>query len=274
MNKIPMEDNFEDVLGKALRGTGLSDPILEFLTGVPEATIIKLKEGDFDEAALRKVAAPLGLDSTTLVERAKGEWEPEAVHLDGLLQFNTPFEDLTVNYYLVWDPISKEAALFDTGTDASEGLQQVDERGLNLTHMFLSHSHLDHIVDRDRVIQHSPNIKTYVNAFEAVEDAIRFVPGQTFQLGKLSIETRLTKGHSPGGTTYVVSGLERPLAIVGDALFAQSMGGGMISHNDALATNRSEIFTLPDETIVCPGHGPNTSVGEEKAHNPFFPEFK
>ena len=52
------------------------------------------------------------------------------------------------------------------------------------------------------------------------------------------------------------------------------MGGGMISYQDALATNRSEIFTLPDNTVVCPGHGPMTSVGEEKAHNPFFPDFK
>ena len=55
MSGIPMEDNFEDILGKALRGTGLADEILEFLTGVPEETIVKLKDGEFEEAALRKV---------------------------------------------------------------------------------------------------------------------------------------------------------------------------------------------------------------------------
>ena len=48
----------------------------------------------------------------------------------------------------------------------------------------------------------------------------------------------------------------------------------MISYQDALATNRAELFTLQDETIICPGHGPMTTVGEEKAHNPFYPEFK
>ena len=79
---------------------------------------------------------------------------------------------------------------------------------------------------------------------------------------------------SPGGITYVIEGLQRPVAIVGDALFAQSMGGGMISYQDALSTNRSELFTLEDHTVICPGHGPMTSVGEEKSHNPFFPEFK
>ena len=52
------------------------------------------------------------------------------------------------------------------------------------------------------------------------------------------------------------------------------MGGGVVSYRDALETNRREIFSLPDETVVCPGHGPITTVGEEKAHNPFFPEYK
>ena len=72
----------------------------------------------------------------------------------------------------------------------------------------------------------------------------------------------------------MINGLARPVAIVGDALFAQSMGGGMVSYQDALTTNRAELFTLQDDTIICPGHGPMTTVGEEKAHNPFYPEFK
>jgi glyoxylase-like metal-dependent hydrolase (beta-lactamase superfamily II) len=52
------------------------------------------------------------------------------------------------------------------------------------------------------------------------------------------------------------------------------MGGGAISYTDALRNNRSKILTLPGETVLCPGHGPLTSVAEEKQHNPFFPEFQ
>jgi glyoxylase-like metal-dependent hydrolase (beta-lactamase superfamily II) len=252
----------------------MADGVLEFLTGVPEATIVKLKAGELDEDALRKVSSPLGLDSNTLVERAKQAWVPAPVDLDGLRQFNTVFEDMTVNYYLLWDRTSKEAALVDTGTDTSGALAVVDKLGLNLTHLFISHSHIDHILDRKRVEQHSSGIKTFVNALEPIEGATRFQSGATFSIGNLRLSTRLTKGHSPGGTTFVVQGLNKPVAIVGDALFAQSMGGGLISYHDALATNRAELFTLPDETVVCPGHGPMTTVGEEKAHNPFFPEFK
>ena len=71
----------------------------------------------------------------------------------------------------------------------------------------------------------------------------------------------------------MVNGLGQDIAIVGDAIFAGSMGGGMVSYEDALMTNREKIMTLPDETILCPGHGPITTVGEEKKYNPFFPEF-
>jgi glyoxylase-like metal-dependent hydrolase (beta-lactamase superfamily II) len=68
----------------------------------------------------------------------------------------------------------------------------------------------------------------------------------------------------------VVKGLAQPVAVVGDAVFAGSMGGGGVSYADALRTNREEIMTLPDNTIVAPGHGPLTTVGEEKKNNPFF----
>ena len=52
------------------------------------------------------------------------------------------------------------------------------------------------------------------------------------------------------------------------------MGGGMVSYEDALRTNRQHIFSLPDDTVVCPGHGPMTSIKEEKQMNPFYPEYK
>jgi glyoxylase-like metal-dependent hydrolase (beta-lactamase superfamily II) len=72
----------------------------------------------------------------------------------------------------------------------------------------------------------------------------------------------------------VITGLAQTVAVVGDAIFAGSMGGGAISFADALSNNRRKIFTLPDDTVLCPGHGPLTSVGEQKRHNPFYPEFQ
>ena len=70
--------------------------------------------------------------------------------------------------------------------------------------------------------------------------------------------------------TFFVTGLARPIAVVGDSIFAGSMGGGNVSYKEAIKNNVEKILTLPDETIICPGHGPMTTVGEEKVHNPFF----
>ena len=98
--------------------------------------------------------------------------------------------------------------------------------------------------------------------------------GFSHTCGSLSLNTLHTHGHAVGGMSYVIEGLERPIAVVGDAVFAGSMGGGMISYKDALRTNREKIMTLPDDTVLCSGHGPMTTVSEEKKNNPFFPEFR
>ena len=113
-------------------------------------------------------------------------------------------------------------------------------------------------------------VPVYISELEAQTGVESIPEGKRFRVASLEIEARLTSGHSPGGMTYVVTGLSRPVAIVGDSLFAGSMGGGNISYEDALRNNREKILTLPDETIVCPGHGPLTSVGKENRENPFF----
>ena len=92
----------------------------------------------------------------------------------------------------------------------------------------------------------------------------------TFAVGGLSIESVLTDGHSSGGTTYVVKGLSQPVAIVGDSLFAGSMGGSMTAYETGRQNNIKKVLTLPEGTILAPGHGPLTTVGQEKRHNPFF----
>lgn len=267
---IPLEDLFNDVLAKAQRGLGISTEALARKTGISEATIEATKEGATDATALLKLAAGLGLHGPALETMSDHAWYPNPVHLDGLAQFNTTFDDMTVNAYLVWDPATKEAAVFDTGATAKPIVEKIQELGLQVQYLFLTHTHPDHVADIASV--KAPEI--LISELEPHPEATSFTPGSQWQVGGLRIHSRTTRGHSQGGTTYVIEGLAKPVAIVGDALFASSMGGGAVSFADALATNRSQIFTLEDETIVCPGHGPMTTVGEEKAHNPFYPEFK
>jgi len=267
---IPLEDNVGDIIGKAQRGLGLSDSELAKNAGVDLQTIRKLREGDVDEQALLRVAPVLALAAGPLCELAKGEWRPERIdERDGFAQFNTDYHDMAVNAYLVWDPATRVAAACDTGADSTEMVRFANRHKLNVQLILLTHAHPDHVADLPR-LREETGADVFAPARESVAGAQLMDEGKLFHLGNLEINTRLTWGHSQGGMTYVVTGLARPIAIVGDSLFAGSMGGGNISYQDALQTNLEKILTLPDDTIICPGHGPMTTVGEEKRHNPFF----
>jgi len=267
---IPLEDNFADIINKAARALGLADSAVASRAGLAVEAVQRLRAGHFNEHAARLAAPVLGLSPRALVEIGQNHYAPAAIApFDGLAQFNTPFSDMTVNAYLVWDPATKEAAAFDTGGDCSGILEKLRASALTLRYIFLTHTHGDHIFDLDR-LREVTGATVFVSSREPLPEADSIEPGREFPLGSLRIGTRLTWGHSRGGITWVVNGLPRPVAIVGDALFAGSMGGGMVSYQDALRTNREEIFSLPDDTIICPGHGPMTSVREEREHNPFF----
>lgn len=266
---IPLEDKATDILGKALRGHGWTNADLAARAGLPEAAVVGLREGRFDENAARAVAPLLGLGGQALVDCGLENWFPQPVAVAGLACFNTVFEDMTVNSYLAFDPAAGIAVAFDTGSDCSGMLDFLAGQNLRLALILLTHSHGDHIFDLDR-LQEKTGAPAWIGCREPLEGAHGFEAGHEFSCGKLRIQTRLTWGHSKGGITYVIEGLERPVAVVGDAVFAGSMGGGGVSYADALRTNREEILSLPDATVLCPGHGPLTTVGEEKRHNPFF----
>ena len=266
---IPLEDNFADVIGKAQRGLQISDSELSQRSGISASSLKALRDGAFDEDAVRTIAPLLKLNAGALVDLGLNRWQPQPVELAGLAGFNTPFDDMKVNSYLVWDAESKQAVIFDTGSDCSWMLDMLHAHRLSLAFILLTHTHGDHVYDLDRIIEKT-GARAYVSEREPMSGVESFEAGKVFEAGGLRIETRQTWGHSRGGITYVVRGLAQPVAVVGDALFAGSMGGGMVSYADALRTNREEIFTLPYETIICPGHGPMTTVAEEKIHNPFF----
>lgn len=267
---IPLEDNVSDILGKAQRGLGISDSQLAEKSGISADKIRRVREGVFDDDAIQGVASVLKLNVAALRKLGTGKWIPEAVgELEGLAQFNTIYGDMTVNAYLIWDPASREAIVFDTGADCGGILQSLDEKKLTTKLILLTHGHPDHVADLHR-LKKATGAPVYISELEPEPGVETITEGKRFRIGSLEIEARLTSGHSPGGMTFVVRGLSRPVAIVGDSLFASSMGGGNVSYQEALRNNRDKILTLPDETIVCPGHGPLTTVGKEKRENPFF----
>jgi glyoxylase-like metal-dependent hydrolase (beta-lactamase superfamily II) len=267
--QIPLEDNFNDIVGKAMRGLGLDDSAVAIQSGLSPAQVQNLRDGNWNATTARKVAPVLNLGADALVGAGEKTYRPAPAQVPGLVQFNTPYEDMTVNSYLAWDERTREAVAFDTGADCTEMLALLRDKNLSLSAILLTHTHGDHIFDLDR-LKEKTGAPAFVGDREPTHGAQTFAAGKQFQVGALKISTRLTWGHSKGGITFVIQGLSRPVAVVGDAVFAGSMGGGGVSYADALATNKTEILSLPDETVICPGHGPMTTVGEEKRNNPFF----
>lgn len=274
---IPLEDSVTDIIGKAQRGLGLSDTELADRIGIEisELEAVKLVRG-VAFAEVQKLAKALELGPRALVALAEGKYKPAATLLKtGFFQANTAYEDMTVNAYLVWDPETRLAAAFDTGADATPLVDEIKKHNLTLKDVYLTHTHIDHVIELDRLLEKAGGtVGVHVNEAEPVAGAKPFKPGVTFSLGKLHFETRDTSGHSAGGTTYHVHGLNVPLAIVGDALFAGSAGGIRSDYHAALNRIRDNILSAQDGTVLAPGHGPLTTVKEEKENNPFFPEFR
>lgn len=266
---IPLEDNFTDIIGKAQRGLEISDSDLAKQARLDASAIRKLRGGHYNELALFRVAPVLGLGARALADLAQNEYRPDVREIDGLAMFNTTYHDMTVNAFLVWDPKSRQAIAFDTGADCGPMLDCVKKEKLTVKLILLTHAHPDHIADLVR-LKKETGAPVYISEREATFGAETISEGHEFNVDSLKAKALLTWGHSRGGMTFFVTGLARPVAVVGDSIFAGSMGGGNISYKEAIKNNVEKILTLPDETIICPGHGPMTTVGEEKAHNPFF----
>ena len=270
MLHIPLEDNVEDVINKARRGLHLAAGDLLQRAGISRAELRALEGGAFDERVIRAVAPILRLGADQLVALAQKAWYPEQVIPPrGFAMFNTPYEDMTVNSYLVWDPRSRLAAAFDTGATCESMLDVIAIEKLTVRYLFITHTHEDHVADTARLVA-ATSAEIYASELEPIAGGKTFRENQTFHLDTVAIKTLLTAGHSPGLTTYFVTGLAWPLAICGDALFASSMGGGLVSYEDQYRNDVEKIFTLPRDTVIAPGHGPLTTLAQEKKHNPFF----
>lgn len=274
MEKIRIEDDFEDVIGKAMAGLKLNSADLAKKSGLETAAVDSLLAGQLSVPAIRAVAPNLGLSADALQKLAEQTWYPDTDLPDWVALFNTPFPvpgyaEMTVNSYLFWS--GTEAIAIDTGAEASPLLAEVAQRGLRLKALLLTHTHRDHIAALDAVRTAHPDLPVYCPQGEAIPDALPIETGAKISCGSLEIVTRLTAGHSPGPLSYCVAGDGvKQVAFVGDAIFCLSIGKAADAYAQALRHIREELLSLPEATPLCPGHGPVTTVGDELRRNPFF----
>jgi glyoxylase-like metal-dependent hydrolase (beta-lactamase superfamily II) len=271
-----LEDHLGDIIRKGRLAGGVEAAAAAQAAGLSVSELTALEESGQapPSARLANLAAAIGLDGPKLESIARG-WRPAVPNLENwreVRQIITTANDMSVHCYLVWDEVLREAALFDTGWEAAPIFQLLEENGLILRHIFLTHSHEDHIAALGEVRAKFPKAHLHTSSKNAPPQH-RNRPNDFTHLGSLRITNRDTPGHAEDGVTYIIGNFPDDvphLALVGDAIFAGSIGRGNQSWELARQKVREQILTLPPETLLCPGHGPLTTVAEEKAHNPFF----
>lgn len=274
---MPLEDEYGDIIRKARTGQGMTTSQLAEKSGLTVEQITKIENYEWvpEREQTEVLAAELGLNGYGLAVVGAGEYEPSGTGIeerDNIRVISSTYHDYLVNTYIIWDAETGSAALFDTGTDFAALKGIIEDNHLQLEALFITHTHGDHIeVIEDVVSTYKPAV--YCSAKEPVKDAQTVAQDDVVEVGKLRVEVRETEGHSPGGLTFVVDGAceSAQVAVVGDAIFAGSAGGASISYVTLHAKIREQIFTLPDDTILLPGHGPATTVALEKRNNPFSP---
>ena len=273
---MQLEDHAGDIVRKARAMSQISATTAAVAAGISENALAAFEETGRSAQKINfaELAETIGLDAHKL-EAVTNGWLPSPKELRmwrELRVFTTAGEGLTVNHYLIWDAETREAALFDTGLDASPTLALLAAEKLALKYIFITHSHWDHVEALPKFRAAFPDAQLHSSSQNAPAPQ-RNKNGEVIQLGKLAIAHRETPGHAADGVTYLVSGWPEnapQVAVVGDTIFAGSMGNGNGVWKLAKQKVREEILSLPGETLICAGHGPLTTVAEEKAHNPFF----
>lgn len=272
MARIPLEDNFDDVINKAQRGLKISDAELAQRSDVAPGDLAAVKQGRIDDAVIRRVARHLRLSPDALETLAHKRWYPQQpVFPKGFAVFNTTYGSMTVNSFLVWDARARIAAAFDTGATCEPMLDVIHAEGFALRYIFLTHTHEDHVADLARLATET-KAEVWASELEPSDypGAKTFKENAHFHIGAIAIKTLYTTGHSPGMTSYYITGLSWPLAVVGDSIFASSMGGSATHFEEQFRHNKEKLLTLPRDTVLACGHGPITTLGQEKQNNPFF----
>ncbi len=171
------------------------------------------------------------------------------------------------NTYIIGCGDTNRAILVDAGGDTPEYDKFLRETGAQLTGIFLTHLHWDHDAAVD-VILSRYDVPVY-SLTAGTRNGKKVSHGDSIPLGNLETQVLETTGHTSNSITLVV---ENRFAFVGDLLFAGSIGGttSQSAQQEEKENIQTKIFSLPDETLICPGHGPMTTVAIEKNANPFF----
>lgn len=257
MNQL--EDEIPDVVNKAIRGLGKSFSEVARSAGMDDAELQQVFDGNWNDAILANLAKVLNLDAKALT--ALPVYQPNIPGISGVKRCIMPYRAWSVNAWLL--ELDGKHVLFDTGFNPGDVLSKLD--GIRPDAVFITHGHEDHVGGVESLQQAGMKIISESEALQTGE----------YQFGAIKIKVMDLSGHCVPTASYLISGFEKSLWVVGDAIFAGSMGGCKSPENFtlAIATLRSGFQQVDPECLILPGHGPMTSVAAEKSSNPFIKLF-
>lgn len=277
---VQLEDEFGDIIGKARRGQELELADLAERVGVAVADIGKIEEYEItpDASTIATLAESLGLHAGKLIGISTRQFfplYPAGRAISGIkVEMLVLGSGFLMNGYIVGCEETGKAAVVDPGFDPEKILRTIEASGLEVEKILLTHGHQDHISALSELCQ-ATDAPAFINSEDLdlmgklankVEGDL--AEGDSIQIGNLRFDLRATPGHTAGGISLVHS----EVAFVGDALFAGSLGGTrrLVDFCKQCQAVKEKILALDDKVLLFPGHGPATTVGEEKVHNPFF----
>ncbi|MDP1809010.1 MAG: MBL fold metallo-hydrolase, partial [Actinomycetota bacterium] len=181
-----------------------------------------------------------------------------------------PVGSLQTNCYLIAAKAGGDALVIDPGGDAEKILSAAAKHDLKIVTIINTHGHWDHIGANPALVK-ATGAKVFVHAgeeFSTRPDGV-LTDGETIEVGGLEIKVIHTPGHTPGSSSFLVAGD----LFSGDLIFYESVGRTDLPGSDEGKLHESidsKVLTLPDKTNIFPGHGPKTSVGWEREHNPYI----
>jgi hydroxyacylglutathione hydrolase len=271
-----LEDEFGDIIKKARYGLGKTiDEVGEKVR--ISSTLLQnfesYKEHPNKELTY-KLGMELGLEPESLWESVQESWFPQSRPLvNGIIHAGVYIKVLTFDYaysncYLIADANTRDTVIVDPGGPYNVILKALEEEEWRPVGIMATHGHKDHIESLE-LIATSLEVPVIGNPMELDFGSLQEISDeQTIRLGALEIEVWQMPGHTLGHVAYLIS----DVALVGDTLFAGSLGRAYEGpkYYRTLLESAKRLLKLPPDTILLPGHGPITSVREEAEHNPFF----
>ena len=275
-----LEDEFGDIIAKARRGQEIATAALADRVGLTAGDIARIEDYELVPAAdtIERLAQALSLHPGKLQASATQAFfprNPGGRPLAGAqVEMMVLGSGFLMNGYIVGCAATGQAAVIDPGFDVDKILQRLAASGLMVEQILLTHGHQDHIgalADIGRATSapaqiHSGDLALMGSLADQIAGELE--EDEVVHIGKLRFEVRSTPGHTAGGISLV----HEEMAFVGDALFAGSLGGtrSVVNYRMQRQAVAEKLLGLDEETVLFPGHGPATTVGEERAHNPFF----